>query len=204
MGPLIITPHMDDEVLGCASFLLDKGDPPALLYMTYLHPAFPDGEMVERNKELIEWLGSPKVFYREFPGNQLDTIGQHPLMMAIEAVINEVQPDIVLIPHPSFNQDHRAVYDAAVAALRPHDTTHSVKRVLLYEQPEVLGTLRAEFRPTYFRPVDIGQKVKCLEHYPRAIRGHRTRAHIVAFARMRGYQVNMDYAEAFEVLRWVD
>lgn len=201
MGPLIIAPHFDDEVLGCATFLREE---PTLLYMTHIHPAFPEGEMVNANKRLLAWLGKPRVIYCTFPGNDLDTAPQHKLLVAIEEAIKDTKPDTVLIPYPSFNQDHRAVYDAALAALRPHDTHHPVKRVLIYEQAEVLGTMRSDFRPTYFRPLDIDFKIQCLEWYPTIIRGHRNTSQLKGIARMRGYQVNIEYAEAFEVLRWMD
>ena len=39
----------------------------------------------------------------------------------IESAINTFRPDIVFIPNPSYNQDHQAVYDASIIALRPHD-----------------------------------------------------------------------------------
>ena len=206
MGPLIISPHLDDEVLGCASFLQDPNL--ALCYVTHLHPAFPDGTIVRENEDLIEWLGlSPdQVIRLDQPANFLDTVPSHGLFTLFEKVINDVKPDTVLIPYPGYNQDHRAVYEAALTAMRIHDTHHLVKRILVYEQIEVFGTLRkvAPFSPTYFRPLDVTFKCEALSHYQSQLRGHRTLDHVQAQARVRGYQAGMTFAEAFEVVRWIE
>ncbi len=206
MGPLIISPHLDDEVLGCASFLQEPEV--SLCYVTHLHPAFPDGTIVRENERLIEWLGLPneKLIRLDKPANRLDVVPDQVLFTLFEEVINDVKPDTVLIPYPGYNQDHRAVYEAALTAMRIHDTHHLVKRILVYEQLEVFGTLRKvePFSPTYFRPLDVEFKCEALSHYQSQLRGHRTLDHIRAQARVRGYQAGTEFAEAFEVARWIE
>ncbi len=204
MGPLIISPHLDDEVLGCASFLREPEA--TLCYVTHLHPAFLDGTIVRENERLIEWLGPLKVIRMGRPANVLDTLPSHELFTRFEAIIETARPDTVLIPYPGYNQDHRAVYEAALTAMRIHDTHHLVKRILVYEQIEVFGTLRKvePFSPTYFRSLDVDFKCEALSHYKSQVRGHRTLDHIRAQARVRGYQAGTEFAEAFEVVRWIE
>ncbi len=201
---LIVSPHLDDEVYGCTTFLKDGA---AVLYCTKAHPGFPRGEPVQESKTLCEDL-SLDVYWgpSSWTTNHLDDLPLASIIDYFERVINGLKPDTLLVPAPSYNQDHRAVLDAALTAVRPHDENHFVKRVLLYEQPETFGTLRRPipFIPTYFRPLDIEFKEKLYTVYGSQIRGHRTFDQIEAIARVRGMQANVTYAEAFEVLRWVE
>lgn len=211
MGALILSPHLDDEVLGCASFL-DQPDT-TLCYVTHLHPAFPDGTTVRENEALIEWLDllhqwivKPPVIRLSMPASILDTLPSHDLFEPIEKMIERVKPDTVLIPYPGYNQDHRAVYEAAITAMRPNDQHHVVKRILIYEQIDVFATMRKvePFRATYFRPLDMAFKAEAMGFYASQLRGHRTMEQLEAMARVRGYQANMEFAEAFEVVRWIE
>lgn len=197
---LIISPHMDDEVYGCSSFLADDV---TVLYMTSVHPLFPDGENKKENGKLIEKLKFRSLYF-DFPTNQLDTIKQLELIATLEKVINQIKPELILLPFPSYNQDHRAVYEATMTATRRHDKNHFVKRILLYEQPETWDSFRKDFNPTYFKPVNISFKQSLFHVYKSQIRGHRSMEHIKAIAKVRGMQANMEYAEAFEVVRWVE
>ena len=204
---LIVAPHMDDEVYGCSSFL---GEVDVVAYVTCSHPLFPDGENREEQKKLAETLGFESIYMKPhlFPdsANDLDRYGQMLLIGEFEEIINKYKPEIVVIPSPSYNQDHRAVYDAALTAMRPHDRLHFVKRILLYEEPDTFGTLRKPdaFHPNYYRELDLDFKLMVIGVYLSQLRGHRTTEHIEAIARIRGMQVNMEYAEAFEIVRWIE
>lgn len=202
---LIISPHLDDEVLGCASFL-DKDA--IVVYVTQFHPLFPHGENIKENKILVKSMGIKALYIDEAMNltNELELLLINKLINHFESIINPLKPDTVLIPNPSYNQDHRIVYDAALTAMRPHDRNHFVKRVLLYEQPETWGTLRKPepFNPTYFRHLDIENKLRLISYYQTQARGHRRDDYIISIAKVRGMQANLDYAEAFEVARWVE
>ena len=205
---LIISPHMDDEVYGCSSYLKNGGANTIVLYVTAYHSLFPDGDNVRENKALANSLNIRPLFMNPHneQTNQLDQLGQAILIDEFEKLINQWQPKLVLIPAPSYNQDHRAVYDAALTAMRPHDKIHFVNCILLYEQPETFGALRKPeaFCPNYYRELDLGFKLKLMGIYQSQMRGHRTANHVEAIARVRGMQANMEFAEAFEVVRWVE
>lgn len=208
---LIVAPHADDEVLGCASFLgagvpdrhgLSEGV--AVLYVAdFDHPEF-EKELRAEFANLMRSVPVAPYFAGRFFTNSL--VCAPPLITRCEEVLNEVRPSTVLVPAPSYNQDHRAVYDAMLTALRPHDRNWFVKRVLAYEEPETFGTLRKPdpFRPTYFRPLSVGSKLALYRIYESQVREHRSPEHIEAIAAVRGMQANMGAAEAFEVLRWVE
>jgi len=204
---LIVSPHMDDEVLGRSSFLQEHAHSVLVVYVTRDHASVDNDTLRTENEDLIKWLGC-RANYPWFTegANSLDAYGLVGFVDEFQRIFNEAMPQTVLLPSPSYNQDHRVVYEAALTALRPHDHNHFVKRVLLYEQPETFGTLRkpAPFEPTYFRPLDIAFKHVAVEFYKSQLRGHRSLQHLEHIAGVRGMQSGMDYAEAFQVVRWVD
>ena len=193
---MILAPHMDDEALGCASLL--KGS--VVVYFTQGHPAFP-GWLEEQ--ECVRDAGGFETELLDHPIHHLDAVHQARLIGDIEQLVREYRPDTVAIPFQSYNQDHRAVHQAALTAMRPNDKLHFVKRILVYEEPDVLGTFE-DFRPNYFRPVNIDQKVRLVDLYKSQVRGHRSADVLIAMATIRGLQSGQPYAEGFEVLRWVE
>lgn len=203
---LIISPHMDDEVYGCSTFLNSET---SVFFCTSEHPLFPNGESLSESKAVALSAGHRTLWNEQgnWSTNHLSDVPQADMISVFEALVDVYRPHTVLLPAPSYNQDHRAVTEAALTALRPHDTNFFVKRILLFEQPETFGTLR---RPTPFNAsfyVALGsfyKKKTLYEIYLSQQRGHRTWDMIDAIGRLRGMQCNAPYAEAFEVKRWVE
>jgi LmbE family N-acetylglucosaminyl deacetylase len=122
----------------------------------------------------------------------------------VQLVINEEKPEQVYIPYASYNQDHQTVFKASYAALRPHDRNFFVKKVLVYEQVHPFLWDYTGFKPAYFRWLDVNQKLTGYNYHCSQVREHRNEEKIKVLAKLRGYQSNMDYAEGFEVVRWID
>lgn len=199
---LIVSPHLDDEVLGASTFLQEAC---TVLYITEEHPLFPNGLNITESKRLQRHVGFAAVRHK-LPTNRVATAGEAVLIKVFEDAVAAAKPDTVLLPFPSYNQDHRAIYEAALTALRVHDRNHFVRRILVYEESDVWGTLRKvdAFRPAYFRRVDMARKLSLWKFYQSQQRGHRTIEDIQAIAHVRGMQSHQDFAEAFEVLRWCE
>jgi N-acetylglucosamine malate deacetylase 1 len=197
---------MDDEVLGCSSFFQEKNTDKIIFYTTSKHAFVQSETLKKEHEDLIKILGCKFRFMSFDAVNQLDVIPSQKLLNEFENLIMEIKPDTVLLTNPSYNQDHRAIYEAMLTALRPHDKIPFVKKIFLYEQPETFGTLRKvePFRSTYYRPLNIEFKIEAIKKYHSQIRGHRSEEHIRTIAKLRGMQSNMEYAEAFEIVRWVE
>ena len=114
---LIISPHMDDEVLGCASFLQEEKIDKVIFYASTKHAIVESETLKEEHADLIDFLECKFRFMSFDAVNQLDTIPNQKLLNEFENLIMEVRPDTVLLANPSYNQDHRAIYEAMLTAL---------------------------------------------------------------------------------------
>ena len=200
---IIISPHVDDDVLGCGG-ILDENC--FVLYCGLDETGIPDRPSEQERIDEIHAVMSITHHNYKILDNLVNHYTEQQLIGQIERVINVEKPDEVYVCHPSYNQDHRAVYDATMVALRPHDKNHFVKRVFVYEQPHMLfwDNGGVDFKPNYFVPIDVEKKVKVYETMKSQVRSFRSPEHIRAIAKLRGGQSDCDYAEVFQILRWVE
>jgi LmbE family N-acetylglucosaminyl deacetylase len=195
---LIFSPHVDDEVLGCFSFLNERSH--VLYGGVEERPSIPRSQRLAELEDSATHLG--------FRWTLLDSPVNHyvaaALIAPMEALILQYKPHTVLLPEPSYNQDHRAFYDAALVATRPHDTLPLVPEVLIYEQPHsVMWPHTPPAEPAVFIPVDISAKLAAYARYASQVRGHRSPETVAALAALRGAQILVPHAEAFHARRIV-
>jgi hypothetical protein len=89
--------------------------------------------------------------------------------------------------------------------LRPHDLNFFVKKVFVYEQIQDLWNHNYHtFNPTYFRLLNIEEKINSYHLMKSQVRSFRNAEMIKNLAAIRGIQANVDFAEGFEVLRWIE
>jgi LmbE family N-acetylglucosaminyl deacetylase len=206
----IVSPHMDDEVLGCGGLLgklraENKAKNVTIHYCNYHHPLYADKEYMEENERLVSYIGCGKIFspFHLMQVNKLPEVSITEFISLFELMFANFKPQTLLIPFPSYNQDHRHLFEACVTASRPHDRNHYIKNVLVYEQPETIQTNRIEprFSPHLFVPIDIEEKIKLYSFYQTQQRGHRSATGLKHLAGFRGLQCGSNYAESFMILR---
>lgn len=193
----MLSPHRDDEVLGCGG-MLGKADKSLIAYFNSQHP-IADQERYNAEAHLIKVITGAEVFY--CPYQAVNNLHDFPLthfITFIEDLINAKRPTTIFIPDNSRNQDHQVIYQAAMVAIRPHDTNWFVPNVLIYEQHEYMTPT---FIPQVFVPIDIEYKMKLFNTYQTQHRGHRKADHVKHLAGLRGSQCNAEFAEAFMVHR---
>lgn len=214
---LVVAPHPDDEVLGCGGTIVKHvlgGDEVYLCIVTKAYPPdWPEHELKERREEVLkanEILGIKKTYFLDLPTVKLDTIPQKELNEAIAQVVNEVQPEVVYIPHRGdVNKDHRLVFDAAMVATRPKSGS-PVKKILSYESLSETEWA-APFLENAFLPnvhVDISEtletKLKAITAYKTELKEYphpRSLEIISALAKRRGATIGTKAAEAFMLVR---
>ena len=103
---LVIAPHPDDEVLGCAGTIAKhvlNGDKVYVCIVTETYPPdWPTDDLMRRKEQVLKadkLLGVRKTYFLGFPTVRLDTVPQKELNEKIAKVINQVKPELVYIPH---------------------------------------------------------------------------------------------------------
>lgn len=194
---LILSPHVDDEVLGAFSFLCASTH--VLYFGCEERPTIP---VLQRLREL-ETVARCCGFAWELLDHHVNRYDVRDLIAPIEHAVARLRPELVVIPLPSYNQDHRAVHDAAITALRPHDRNHFVPRVLGFEQPQSLLWPTRLTEVQLFRAIDIEAKLDAYRLYASQVRGHRSPELLRAMAALRGHEAGTAFAEGFVVKRWI-
>ena len=200
---LVFSPHADDEVLGCGGILNEN----SFVYYCGIDESKMDTGQVavdERLKELkaaAKFLGIRWDYNKE---SKVNLYKEQDFIPIFEKLINELKPERVFIPCPDYNQDHKAVYNAAWIALRPHDINFFVKKVLLYETSQHAIWNPFPLKLNYFVPIEIERKIKAYGYYKSEVRKMRSPEMLRNVARIRGQAINVENAEAFEILRWVE
>jgi LmbE family N-acetylglucosaminyl deacetylase len=203
---LIISPHVDDEVLGCGG-ILDKN---SYVYYGGIDESrvAPDPAhripLPQRLKELKKTAAFLKFKYEVNLDSRVNFYVEQEMKDELERIINKIKPDAIFLAHPGYNQDHRTLFEAAQVALRPHDKNFFVSRVLTYEGIHDFMWPNRPFKPLCFAPIDIERKIKAYLLQPSQVRGMRSPDMLRHLAGVRGAMAHVPYAEAFAILRWVE
>lgn len=216
---LAISVHPDDETLGCGGTLLKHraaGDSLFWLIITQAHEPQWSAEDIQRREREIEQVtaayGFEEVFQLGFPTVLMDTVPLEDVITRIRKVVREVQPDCVYLVHTGdVHSDHRIVFEASMAVLRPsHMGKLGVRRVLSYEtlsSTDAMPPSQARaFVPNVFSDITpyIERKLEIMALYPTEVQPYpmpRALESIRALARFRGATVGVEYAEAFMLIR---
>jgi LmbE family N-acetylglucosaminyl deacetylase len=167
-------------------------------------------EIEAASREAGKVLGVADLRMLGLPEQGLDTLSLIEINQKIEALIEDVRPEIVYTHGPSdINRDHRAILEAVLVATRPFSAP-SVREVWLYETASSTEwggpPLLPPFEPQMF--VDITEtlelKVRALECYKREVRlwpHPRSAEGIRARARYFGSLAGFEAAEPFRLVR---
>ena len=218
---LVITPHSDDEVLGCGGLMSKVKNEGGKVFVLIFNLGFEKDDTKEsqekRKNEVQEAMNVLKVdnyhLVHDQPDNNrdLDAEPLHSLIEVIESTSNvsleKIAPTMVAIPTIfSHHQDHVHVHHACIAALRPISTPVS-NIVLSYEAPEhSRWSASGVFEPNLFVEIDdvIENKIIAFNKYRSQIRpGSRDDDSIRNQAKYRGQEVGKNLCEAFYVHRFI-
>lgn len=203
---LVLGPHTDDGEWGAGASVarwLRLGH--QVWYAAFsaaeesVRPEFaPDvlrGEIIEASRILgipDENLRVLNHRVRYFPRDRQDILEE---MIRLR---REINPTLVLVPSSyDTHQDHEVISQEGFRAFKRSS-------ILGYEIP--WNNRKTDL--TYFQHVDeqdIALKVQAIAAYKSQVfRNPKYEVFIRSLAMQRGFQVGTDYAEAFEVLRWVE
>jgi LmbE family N-acetylglucosaminyl deacetylase len=216
---LIISPHPDDEVIGCGGLLEVAKHKNCKVFVFYMCIGkcrqLVTGSTNEntRLKELESVAKSCNFKYKVlFIGKEfmrLDTLAQKDLIDPIENIVEEFKPDIICIPSSkSYDQDHRAVYAACITALRPipRKIRHFIPTVLVYEEPYTWTIKNTPTAPNFYLDMTGMEKkktelLKLYKSQNRESPFSRSAENLMHYIGIRGAEVGLKSAEAYYLLR---
>lgn len=216
---LVVSVHPDDETLGCGGTILkhvQNGDIVDWLILTgptENHPYGFSKEIIDGRDREIEMataeFGFNIVEYLRFPTQLLDEIKFRDLVVSIDKVINDLQPEIIyLINRSDVHSDHRVAFNAIYACTKNFRKPF-VQKILMYEtlsETEFAPALSSNaFIPNVF--VDISnfmeKKLEIMSIFSSEVMPDnlpRSYSAINALATYRGSRIGVNHAEAFMLL----
>lgn len=218
---LIVSAHPDDEVIGAGGTLLkhvQQGDKVYWLIITNISegPAFTAERVAGRQQEIdtiAEAFGFAGVIKLDYPTATLSSQTLIQLVPDVSAAFMKWQPEIVYCVNRSdAHSDHRIVFEAVMACTKSFRYPF-VKKVLMYEcvsETEFAPALpERAFIPNYFVDISafIEKKLQLMQVYASEVAEHpfpRSLDNLRALAHFRGATVGVHYAEAFQLIKYID
>ena len=202
---LVLAPHTDDGELGCGGTMARLHDEGAhVTYVAFsaceesMPPGFPPDtlrkEVVLATTEL--GVARENLIVKDYKVRKLSSRRQD-ILEELVLLRNSLKPDMIFMPCQSaLHQDHAAIYNEGIRAFK-HYTCFG------YDLPWD----SIQFSSTAFFKLNESQverKCKALEHYKsQKFRTYVDNEFIRGLARVRGAQIGVQYAEAFELIRTI-
>lgn len=218
---IVIAAHPDDETLGVGGTLLKhKANGDMIYWLIITNVSTLHGFTEERvNSRQIEIEKVNKLynfndlFMLNYPTMTLTGDSLLSLVPKISEIFTKVEPEIVYTMNRSdAHSDHRIIFDAIAACTKSFRHPY-LKRLLMYEcisETEFAPSLPERvFQPNYF--VDISQffekKIEIMSVFESELAEHpfpRSFKNIEALATYRGAYAGVKYAEAFQLIKYIE
>jgi len=202
---LILAPHTDDGELGCGGTIarfVEDGKEVYYAAFSVAEKSVPEGfpknilEIEVRKAMKILGVSESNLLIYKY---EVRTFSYHrqEILEDVISLRNALQPDLVFIPSPNdLHQDHKVIAEEGIRAFKK-------STILGYEMP----WNNISFNTISFIPLEerhIKKKIDALRCYEtQRYRSYLSEDFIRSLARTRGTQIEVEYAEAFEVIRWV-
>ncbi len=202
---LVLAPHTDDGEFGCggsiAKFIEAGKDVYYVAFSTAeksVPPGLPKNILEIEVKEAVKRLGIPSanlIIYK-YEVRKLNYVRQE-ILEELVKMKKDIAPHLVFMPTTNdLHQDHHTV---AVEGIRAFKQTG----ILGYELPWNNIT----FHTSAFIKLSeahVAKKVSALKAYEsQSHKSYATEDFLWGWARTRGIQIGTQYAETFEVVRWI-
>jgi len=202
---LILAPHTDDGEFGCGGSIVKFIEEGKEVYYVAFSTAeesvpvgMPKNILEVEVKEATKRLGIPgsNLIIYKFQVRKLNYVRQE-ILEELVKIKKEISPDLVFIPSPNdLHQDH---YTVAMEGMRA------------FKQISMLGYEIPWNNITFHTQAFIKLEKKHIERKIEALKAYKSQSHrfyatsdfIWSLARTRGVQIGVEYAETFEVIRWV-
>ena len=218
---IVISAHPDDETLGVGGTILKhiaNGDNVYWLIVTnvFENQGFSKERVESRQLEISKvekMFGFKETFNLNYPTMTLSSSSLIKMVPEISTVFSEVKPEIIYTLNRSdAHSDHRVIFDAVMACTKSFRYPF-IKQILMYEcisETEFAPALAEKvFLPNYFIDITnyLDKKNEVMKICESELGQHpfpRSLENIKALAHFRGASVGVQYAEAFQLLKYID
>lgn len=202
---LVLAPHTDDGEFGCGGTIrrfIEEGREVFYVAFSTAEESVPEQfppDILEREVRAgTRILGIPpeNLLVYKYAVRHLPHVRQE-ILEELVRLKKEIDPGVVFLPSSKdLHQDHQTVYMEGLRAFK-------MVTVLGYELP--WNNLSFDYRHfVVLREDHVRTKIEALKCYrSQQQRPYSKEDFIWSWARSRGGQISVDYAEAFDVLRWV-
>jgi len=202
---LVLAPHTDDYEIGAGGYihrLISSGAALHAMAFSTAAESLPAGlapdTLAHECREAARRLGIPagNLDIHDFPVRRFPEHRQ-PILELLVAARRKIAPDLVLVHATTdVHQDHQVITQEAIRAFK--GTT-----ILGYELPWNDLQFSAQCM-VQLSEENLQAKLHALEAYASQMhRAYAKRDVPTGLARVRGVSVGFEYAEAFEVIRWI-
>jgi len=216
---LVVSPHPDDETLGAGGAIakhIDEGNDVTVLVISgHLPPIYSrkDYELtVKEAQQAFDILGIKQSKFLEIPATLVACQPVGLLNGQIAEVVNEIEPQIVLMPFPDRHVDHRVIFESVMVATRPLMKGRGIELLAAYETLSETHWNAPHIEPNFVPNfiVDITHQLKrkidalaCYESQIPAFPGSRSLEALRALATFRGTQAGFAFGEAYQIIRMI-
>jgi LmbE family N-acetylglucosaminyl deacetylase len=218
---IIISAHPDDETLGAGGTILkhkENGDEVHWLIVTNIFESegFSNERVLSRKQEIEEvsnLYSFNKVYNLGYPTMKLNDTILFELVNKISHIFQQLEPEIIYVMNRSdAHSDHRIVFDAVMSCTKSFRYPY-VKKVLMYEclsETEFAPILPERvFQANYYVDISnfLNKKIEIMKIFDSELGEHpfpRSIKNIEALATFRGATVGVLYAEAFQMIKYID
>jgi len=202
---LVLAPHTDDGEFGCGGSIarfLEEGKEVYYVAFSTAEKSVPDGWpkniLEEEVRQATHILGIPatNLIIYKYEVRKLNYIRQE-ILEELVRMKREISPNLVMMPSADdLHQDHQTV---AI------EGTRAFKQVSLmgYELPwnNITFHTRAFVK---LQQSHLEKKIQALKAYrSQSQKDYATEDFIRSWARTRGTQIGTQFAETFEIIRWI-
>lgn len=201
---LILGPHPDDAEFssgGTIAKLIENGIEIHYAVFSMCEKSIPagfgPGAIKNELLKASEFMGIHKDFLhlydyevRVFPQYRQE------ILEDIFKLNKQIVPDLVLLPSSSdIHQDHHVIYEEGIRVFKK-------SRLLSYEMPwnnfAFLSNMYVVLEQHH-----VDKKIETLKHYKsQGFRPYSNEDYLVSLLKIKGLQVDQQYAESFQILRW--
>jgi len=202
---LVLAPHTDDGEFGCGATLAKLAEQGiAVYYVAFsiceasVPEGFPKDILDTEVRKATQVLGveSDDLLVYRYPVRRFPQYRQE-ILEELVRLRRKIEPDLVLLPSSDdIHQDHQVVSQEGLRAFK-----HA--SILGYEMTwNNLTFIASAF--VHLEKCHIDKKIAALRQYEsQQHRIYADEGFIRGLSRVRGAQASVEYAEAFQVIRWV-